>query len=166
MPQQPLTETAPAFVEMAHRIVWAAAATVDAQGRPRTRVLHPIWEWDGAALTGWIATGPTPIKRAHLNHSPFVALNYWAPNQDTCTAECHAHWHFDLETRKRIWDLFKHAPAPVGYDPAIIPVWNSPQDESFAVLRLQPWRLRVQPGAALLGGEAAQQIKLWQAAAE
>ena len=37
---------APAFVELAHRIVWGTVATVDPEGRPRTRILHPIWEWD------------------------------------------------------------------------------------------------------------------------
>ena len=42
-----LKDTGPAFLEMAHRIVWASAATVDAKGRPRSRVLHPIWQWDG-----------------------------------------------------------------------------------------------------------------------
>lgn len=142
---------APAFVKMAHEIVWAAAATVDRQGRPRSRVLHPIWEWDGKELVGWIATGPTPVKRAHLEHSPFVSLNYWAPSQDTCLAECRATWHFDLETRRRIWDLFKKAPPPVGYDPAIIPVWNEPSDDAFAALRLDPWLLRVFPGTVLMG---------------
>ena len=42
-----LAKIAPQFVEMAHRIVWASAATVDAKKRPRTRVLHPLWIWDG-----------------------------------------------------------------------------------------------------------------------
>ena len=42
-----LVEVAPAFVEMAHRIVWSTAATVDNEGRPRSRILHPIWLWDG-----------------------------------------------------------------------------------------------------------------------
>src|SRR5262245_61355308 len=51
---------------MAHRIVWASAATVDRHGRPRSRVLHPIWLWDGTELSGWIATVPTPIKRGDL----------------------------------------------------------------------------------------------------
>lgn len=74
---QSLAETAPAFVEMAHSIVWCSAATVDAQQRPWSRVLHPIWQWDGESLTGWIATGPTPIKRAHLEHSAHISLNYW-----------------------------------------------------------------------------------------
>ena len=44
-----LVEIAPAFVEMAHRIVWGSAATVDREGRPRSRILHPIWR-DGPTL--------------------------------------------------------------------------------------------------------------------
>jgi len=148
-----LETIAPAFVEMAHRIVWASAATVDRRGRPRSRVLHPIWEWDGAKLTGWIATGPTPIKLADLAASPHLSLNYWAPSQDTCVAECRAAWHFEESTRRRVWDLFKHAPAPVGYDPAVIPFWkDGPMSPAFAVLRLEPYRLRVMPGTVLLGG--------------
>ena len=47
-----LATVAPAFVTMAHRIVWASAATVDSQGRPRSRVLHPFWEWDGEVPEG------------------------------------------------------------------------------------------------------------------
>jgi hypothetical protein len=65
-----LTQTAAAFVEMAHRIVWATVATVDDRGRPRSRILHPFWQRDGSSLVGWIATGPTPVKRAHLERSP------------------------------------------------------------------------------------------------
>ena len=65
---------AEAFVEMAHRIVWASAATVDTHGRPRSRVLHPIWDVVGDGrevdLVGWIATGPTPVKAAHLAVHP------------------------------------------------------------------------------------------------
>lgn len=147
----PLSQVAPAFVEMAHQIVWCSAATVDRRGRPRARILHPIWEWDGATLGGWIATGPTPLKRAHLAKSPHVSLNYWTPSQDTCVAECRVEWAFDDGTRTMVWDLLKNAPAPVGYDPAIIPGWDAPTDESFAALRLTPWRLRVFPGSVLLG---------------
>ena len=116
-----LSETAPVFVEMAHQIVWASVATVSGNGRPRSRILHPIWQWDGEQLVGWIATGPTPIKRAHLENSPYVSVNYWAPTHDTCVAECRASWAFDDETRKMVWDLFLNGPEPVGYDPKIIP---------------------------------------------
>jgi hypothetical protein len=146
-----LDRTAPAFVEMAHRIVWCTAATVDAQGRPRSRVLHPLWEWDGARLTGWIMTGPTPTKRAHIAAHPFVSCNYWAPTQDTCVAECEAAWANDEASRVRIWNLFKNAPPPVGYDPTIVPAWTSPSVPAFGVLRLSPWRLRVFPGSVMMG---------------
>jgi hypothetical protein len=67
-----LTRVAPAFVEMAHRIVWCSVATVDAHGRPRSRILHPIWQRDGAQLVSWIGTGPTNTKRAHL--CPFLCF--------------------------------------------------------------------------------------------
>ncbi len=146
-----LAKVAPVFVEMAHQIVWASAATVDAKGRPRSRILHPIWQWDGMNLVGWIATSPTPIKRAHLEATPYISLNYWTPTQDTCVAECHASWVFADETRTMVWNLFLNAPEPVGYDPAIIPVWDSPTGQAFAALRLEPWRLRVFPGTALMG---------------
>lgn len=147
---------------MAHRIVWAGVSTVGPEERPRSRVLHPLWDWDGAALSGVIATGPTPIKRAHLEHSPFVSITYWDSSQDTCTAECQAEWAFDDETRQEVWDRFKNAPAPVGYDPAIIPPWSDgPLSPAFAVLRLTPWHLRVMPGSVLLAGTGA--IRTWTA---
>ena len=136
---------------MAHQIVWCSVATVDVNGRPRSRVLHPIWQWDGTNLVGWIATGPTPIKRAHLKNSPYVSLNYWAPTQDNCVAECKATWAFDDETRTMVWELFANTPQPVGYDPSIIPAWTSPTTDAFAALRLEPWRLRVFPGTLLMG---------------
>lgn len=146
-----LTEVAPAFVEMAHRIVWCSAATVDMQGRPRSRILHPIWQWDGQQLLGWVATSPTPVKRTHLAAHPYMSLNYWSPSHDTCTAECRARLVFDDEMRTMVWNLFRNAPAPIGYDPAIIPAWTSPTADAFAVIRLEPWRLRAFPGTVLLG---------------
>jgi len=116
-------------------------------------VLHPIWEWDGDSLVGWIATNPTALKRAHIDVTPHVSVNYWADNHDTCVAECRAAWAFDDATSARVWELFANGPAPVGYDPSIIPGWDDPTSANFAVLRLEPWRLRVFPGSILLGGE-------------
>ena len=146
-----LAEVAPAFVEMAHRIVWCSAATVDVQGRPRSRILHPLWHWDGQQLVGWVGTSPTPIKRAHLETHPYMSMNYWSPSHDTCVADCRAVLAFDDDTRTMVWNLFAHAAPPVGYNPAIVPAWKSPTSEAFAVLRLEPWRLRVFPGSVLLG---------------
>ena len=155
-----LADIAPPFIAMAHRIVWCTAATVDARSRPRSRVLHPIWQWEGGTLTGWIATAPTATKRAHLDASPHVSCNYWAENQDTCVAECRAEWAFDPATREELWERFKSAPAPVGYDPAIIPMWEGPGSEAFAALKLTPWRLRVMPGAVMMTGEG--EVLTWQ----
>jgi hypothetical protein len=157
-----LASTAPAFVEMAHQIVWCSAATVDPDQRPRTRILHPIWEWDGATLRGWIATGPTPTKRTHLAHSPYLSCSYWSPNHDTCVAECRAVWAFDDATCVEVWDRFANGPAPVGYDPSIVPAWkDGPTSDAFAVLQLAPWRLRVMPGTVMLG--AGGEVLAWSA---
>jgi hypothetical protein len=79
-------------------------------------------------------------------------VGYWTPSQDTCTAECRATLLFDMPTRERVWDLVK-APAPVGYDPKIIPGWDSPASDAFAVLKIEPWRLRVLYGASMLAGK-------------
>jgi hypothetical protein len=146
-----LEEVAPAFVEMAHRIVWCSAATVDSSNRPRVRILHPIWSWDGSELTGWIATGPTATKRAHLSHSPYIACNYWSSTHDTCLAECEVEWKLDDDTRTEVWERFAAGPVPVGYDPGIVPGWDAPTSPNFAVLELRPWRVRVFPGSVLLG---------------
>jgi hypothetical protein len=64
---------AEAFVAVAHRVVWCNLATVDRRGRPRSRLVHPIWERTGDGLTGWIASRPTPLRRAHLAATPFVS---------------------------------------------------------------------------------------------
>jgi hypothetical protein len=126
---------------------------VDTKGRPFTRILHPLWQWDGTRLVGWIATGPTPTKRSHLQQSPNLSLSYWTPSHDTGQVECRASWAFDDETRTNVWNWFKNAPAPVGYDPAIIPAWTSPTADNFAALRLEPWRIRMLPGSALGSGQ-------------
>src|SRR5262245_33033283 len=146
-----LAAVAPAFVEMAHRIVWASVATVGPDDRPRTRILHPIWEWDGTDLVGWIATAPTPLKRRHLEAHPFVSVKFWAQTHDTGAAGGGAGLLLDLPTREATLKLFAEGPEPVGYDPRIIPQWTSPDVEAFAVIRLQPWRLRVMPGSVMLG---------------
>ena len=65
-----LEAVAPAFVDMAHRIVWATAATVDTAGNPQSRILHPVWQWDGSTLTGWIATSSLSLKAKHLAALP------------------------------------------------------------------------------------------------
>ena len=155
-----LTEIAPPFVAMAHRIVWCTVATVDGHGRPSTRILHPVWQWDGTELTGWIATSPHSPKARHLATTPVVSLTYWDATHDTCTATCRTAWEDAPEERQAGWDRFLHAPAPVGYDPSIIPQWPSPDAEEFGILRLEPDHLRVMPGTVMLQGTG--QVLTWR----
>lgn len=158
---QSLTDVAPPFVEMAHRIVWATVATIGPTGAPRTRVLHPLWEWDGRTLTGWIATSPLSPKRRDLDHDPRLSLTYWTPDHDTCTADCGATWILDPEAKGALWDRFADAPEPVGYDPSLIPQWTSPDVDEFGGLRLEPTSLRVMPGSLMTQGKGT--LLSWRA---
>jgi hypothetical protein len=147
-----LETVAPAFVEMAHRIVWATVGTTDTAGNPSTRILHPVWQWDGSTLTGWIATSPLSLKAKHLEVVPRMSVTYWHPNHDTCTASCTVAWESTDAERQAGWTRFAEAPAPVGYDPSIIPAWDSPSAPAFGIVRLEPIALRVQDGSAIAGG--------------
>ena len=155
-----LSVVAPAFVEMAHSIAWCTVATVDSAGRPRTRILHPIWEWDGEKVTGWIASDPTSLKAKHLAANPVISLTYWSPNQDTCSAECRTEWTNDPASKQEGWDRFVNGPAPVGYDPSIIPFWPNPEVEQFGIIKLDPYRLRVMPGTVMATGMG--DVHIWQ----
>ena len=156
-----LEATAAAFVEMAHRIVWSTVATVDPSGQPSTRVLHPIWEWDGTALTGWIATSPRSPKAADLASTPAVSITYWTTIHDTCTANGTAVWETSPEQLEAGWKRFAEGPAPVGYDPAIIPGWDSPASPDFGILRIEPTSLRVMPGTVMMQGTG--ELLTWRA---
>lgn len=110
---------------------------------------------------------PTPVKRAHLAVHPEVSVSYWTTNHDTCAADCLVEWYTDDETRTAVWEKFATGPEPVGYDPAIIPMWkDGPTCEQFAVLRLAPYRLRVMPGAVMPGAvmtAGAGEVLSWHA---
>lgn len=147
-----LSTAAAAFIDVAHRIVWATAATVTADGEPRTRILHPIWEFDGNELTGWIATSPQSPKAADLANRPSMSLTYWDATHDVATADCDTTWELSLEERTAGWERFANGPQPVGYDPSLIPGWTGPEVESFGILRLRPRSLRVMPGTLMMAG--------------
>jgi hypothetical protein len=148
-----LATVAPAFVEMAHRIVWCVAATTGTDGAPNTRILHPIWEWDGETLRGWIATSPLSLKAKHLARTPIMSLTYWRPNHDTCTVRCRTAWDDTEAGREALWERFSSAPAPLGYVPSIIPAWTSPGAPAFGALELDPVAIRLMEGSKMADGE-------------
>jgi len=141
------SEVAEKFREITERIVWCTFTTVDRQGRPRSRILHPIWE----GPVGWIATGRQTHKAKHLAGNPYVSLTYWDPQHEQTIVECRAEWQDDPATRGRIWELFRTTPEPVGYDPKLF--WPSVDDPGFGVLKLTPWRLEVWSLQAMAQGQ-------------
>lgn len=126
------------FDKRVQRIVWCTLTTVDRKGRPRARMIHPIWE----GSTGYIATGPQSLKAKHIAQNPYVSCSYWDQQHEQVYAECKASWVSDPAEKRRIWDLFKNTPMPYGYDPAMF--WpGGPDSPEFGVLKLDPWRLEI-----------------------
>ena len=121
------------FGQRTRRIVWCTLATVAPDGRPWTRIVHPIWE----GATGWVATGRHGLKAAHLAHEPRVSLTYWNAVHDVVTVQADATWADDPPTRARVWELFRSAEPPLGYDPAAF--WPDPA--AAGVLRLDATRI-------------------------
>ena len=68
------------------------------------------------------------------------------------SSDCHTTWLQDLDDKTATWERFLTVPQPVGYDPSLIPGWDSPAAPGFGVLELRPTRLRVFPGTLLLPG--------------
>jgi hypothetical protein len=123
------------FIQRVHTMVWCSAATVDSRHRPRSRVLHPIWE----GATGWVTTHRHSHKARHLAKNPYVSLAYITDIHRPVYADCSAEWVDDLDEKRRIWELFKSTPPPLGYDPAS--EFGRPDHEDFGLLKLTPWRI-------------------------
>jgi general stress protein 26 len=142
------------FIRRVHTMVWCAAATVDSQQRPRSRILHPIWE----GSTGWIGTHRHSHKSKHLEHNPHMSLAYIGELFNPVYVDCIAEWIDDLDQKLRIWTMFKDAPPPLGYDPA--DTFGSYDHEGFGLLKLTPWRIALIsfPSASHYEGE-----RIWRA---
>ena len=141
------------FMNRVRRIVWCTVATVDRQGRPRSRILHPIWE----GPTGWIATGRQSHKEKHLRHNPYVSLSYWDQEHQQIYADCRAEWEERRDEKRRVWELFKSTPAPLGYDLGAF--WSNPEDPGYGLLKLTPWRIELWSLADLF---ATRPPKVWR----
>ena len=126
------------FSKRVARIVWCTMATVDTKGRPRTRIIHPIW--DGP--TGYIGTGRTSLKEKHIAANPNVSFTYWDQVHEQIYIEAKAEWLDDAADKQRVWDLYKNTPPPLGYDPGMI--WREgPLTGDFGVLKLTPRRIEL-----------------------
>jgi general stress protein 26 len=137
------------------RIVWCTVSTVDRQGRPRTRILHPIWE----GSTGWIATGRDSHKAKHLAENPYVSLSYWDQEHQQVYVDAKAEWVDDPAEKERLWELYGSTPPPLGYDLGMI--WRGGlEDPTYGLLKLTPWRIELFALADMFQGKEPQ---IWRA---
>lgn len=125
------------FIKRAHSMVWCNVAMVDAQGRPNSRILHPIWE----GAVGWVATYRHSPKNKYLADNPYVSIAYVSDWMHPAYVDCMAEWVDDLAVKQHVWNLFTQAAPPLGYDPT--PIFHSPDHANFGVLRFTPWRIQL-----------------------
>ena len=143
-------EIAKAFDERVRRIVWCTATTVDTKGRPFSRILHPVWE----GRVGWIATGRHTLKAKHLAANSHVSLSYWDPQHDTAIVQGVAEWCDDDATKRRVWELLKSTPPPVGFDPQLF--WKGGvTDPTYGVLKITPARVDLLGAQEMAAGTGA-----------
>lgn len=140
-------------------IVYASAGTVDAKGRTRVRVLHPVWDWEQHTI--WIGTNPNGAIATELAANPHLSLCYLISSLDPFATEqvyvdCVTKW----ADRKTTWERLKSGPPPVGYDP--VASWQSPDDPKFGALKLTPWRIEL---SALSEAEGWSQ-SIWKSASK
>ncbi len=138
--------------------VYTTMTTVDRKGRPRSRALIVVWQFDLPEPVGWLGTFKTPIKAAHIAHNPHVGTAYWSRREDAAYLDSVARWDDDPKTSQAVWDMYRHgSPRGVGYQPSQF--WKGPDDPKFSVLRLDPWRVQVLPARDLAAGKPS---RIWR----
>jgi hypothetical protein len=143
-------EIEPEFIERAHRMVWCDLATVGPDGRPRTRVVHPVWR-DGAGHVTSLRTGP---KADDIGRNPYVSLAYIGDPLKPAYAECQADWIDNPAVRRQLWDWIATIPEPLGYDTA--QMFGNNDYPGLTILRWRPWRIRL----SVAGNPTVQRV--WQ----
>lgn len=126
------------------RMVWCNVASVDGDCRPRSRIMHPIWE----GQTGWIGTWLTSVRSGHqspslkiehLRANPYVSLAYVGDVMKPVYVDCRVEVRDDPASKQRFSELARALPPPYGYDPAEL--FGEPDEPRYGVLRLEPMRI-------------------------
>ena len=136
------------FLARVSQAVYCSMATIDRKGRPRSRIMHPIW--DGPI--GWAISWPESHKAKHLAHNPHVSLAYIYDKNKPVYVDAVAEWMDDVGEKHRIWQLHKTTPPPLGFDPQ--PHYGSIDHRYYGLLKFTPWRIE-------LGNLAGEPI-IWQ----
>jgi general stress protein 26 len=123
------------FISRIQKAVYCNMATVDRKGRPRSRIMHPIWD----GRIGWVISWPESHKTKHLQFNPYVSLAYIQDTSKPVYVDATAEWVNDVDEKHRIWELHKSTPPPLGFDPE--PHYSSIDHPNFGLLRFTPWRI-------------------------
>jgi general stress protein 26 len=129
------TEIQPEFFERIQKAVYCSMTTVDRRGRPRSRILHPVWD----DHTGWVISWPGSLKAQHLARNPYVSLAYIHDPTKPVYVDALAEWTDDTREKHRIWELHQKTPPPLGFDPG--PHYGSIDHPYYDLLRFTPWRI-------------------------
>ena len=132
------------FMARVSQAVYCSMATVDRLNRPRSRIMHPVW--DGPV--GWAISWPESHKARQLARNPYVSLAYIYDKEKPVYADCTTEWVSDPVEKQRIWELHQNLPSPLGFDPQ--PHYGSIHNPYYGLLKFTPWRVEL----ANLGGES------------
>lgn len=120
------------FMARVQKSIYCNVATVDPKGRPRSRVMHLVW--DGPV--GWVITWPeSPTAKLQANN-PHVFTAYIGEPLKPVYVECTAAWVTDRTEKQRIWELHKTIPPPLGFDPE--PHYGSIDHKYYGLLCFTP----------------------------
>lgn len=126
------------FLVYVNQYVYCNMATIDTQNRPRSRIVHPVWE----GSTGWIISWQATLKSKHIANNPYVSLSYFCHDKAyPIYIECTVRWEDNRDEMWRVWEYYKVAPKPMGFDPE--PHFGDIDHEHFGLLKLIPWRIEL-----------------------
>lgn len=118
-------------------MIYCNLATVDRHTRPRSRIVHPVWEGE----IGWVTSRRYAHKARHLEQNPHVSVAYVGDLVKPVYVDCVATWEDDPDEKARVWEYLKATPAPYGFDPATL--FSSLDDPKYGLLKLIPWRIEL-----------------------
>jgi len=129
------TEMQEELISRIQKAVYCSVATVDRKGRPRSRIMHPIWDGHIGRVISW----PQSHKTKHLHVNPYVSLAYIQDSLKPVYVDAVAEWVDDVNEKHRIWELHKSTPAPLGFD--LEPHYGLINHLYYGLLRFTPWRI-------------------------
>lgn len=138
---QAFSEIEAEFFMRIEKAVYCNMATIDRVDRPRSRMMHPIWEFTDSIPIGWVISWPQSHKAKHLARNPYVSLAYIREKSKPVYIDCKAQWVNGIQEQQRIWELHRATPPPLGFDPQ--PHYGDRYHPFFGLLKFTPWRIEL-----------------------